>query len=388
MRCRAVRGASFAALALLVPLWGPLVGRALAGERLQLSWTGPAECPSESEVRAEVDRVLGSSRVVPAKPVEVKASVTRDEQGTYRAHLVFGGGAAGGKDLHGASCKAVGDAAALVIALAIDPEVVPPAPSPPPAASTGVANTPPPDSGSPSGPAPGGGPPDSQGAPDSGLPPNSGGPPDIPPSNRGIFNNVAPVGSTPPGLPFVAPPPRAGAPRLGSSWAPVALVIGAWAGGDVGTLPGVTAALGGTLGVAAGKQRFEIGFVYRFPGRAQLASKPGAGGDVSLVAGSLTACRTLLSGRLALAPCAGVEIGDMAGTGVGVTTPTTAHQPWFAGALGGRAWLSLAPRIALFAGLDAAIPFLRPRFVIEGLGLVHTPSPVSGRGSLGLEARF
>jgi hypothetical protein len=126
-----------------------LTGVARAASPLTLSWSAPAECPSEADVVAAVDERLGGS--TSKAPVDAKATVTRRRDGTWQVVLSTDqAGTAGERTLAGQTCASVASATALILALTIDPEVLS-RPPPPPRV---VVPEPPPDKPPPPPPAP------------------------------------------------------------------------------------------------------------------------------------------------------------------------------------------------------------------------------------------
>ncbi len=125
------------ALALAGGLLASSVAPALAAREksFALSWSAPAECPSEAEVEAYVARDLGATaegRTV----VRARGTVATESDGRYRVALELdtGGASSSRRELAGVSCEAVSQAAALVVALTIRAEAEPeakPAPEPP-----------------------------------------------------------------------------------------------------------------------------------------------------------------------------------------------------------------------------------------------------------------
>lgn len=106
--------------------------------RVTLRWTAPEGCPAGTRVVAEVDRLLGGAGARPPKPLDVIATVTADASAGLNVHIETAGeGGTRVRELHAASCDALADATALILALMIDPAAVtsappPPAPPPPP----------------------------------------------------------------------------------------------------------------------------------------------------------------------------------------------------------------------------------------------------------------
>jgi hypothetical protein len=317
------------AIAALIALAWALPARA-DGPRVALRWTAPEGCPAGARVIAEVDRLLGEHGARPPRPLEVTAEVSAGDAGALRVHLeIEGDPGRRTRDLSAASCDALADAAALILAMTIDPAAVTAAPPPPP------------------------------------PPPSPAPPPPSPP-----------------------PPPPAPAPSLRPRFH-----LAAWARADLGSLPGVSFAAGGTAALALGALRVELG-AGAAPARTQLATHPAAsgataGGEISLIAGSAGLCYGVLpEGRLELSPCAAVELGRLHATGFGVTTPGEGNALWSAARLGARLAFWPMSRAAVVLRAEAAVPFARPAFVLEGLGTVHRPGPVAGRLGGELEWRF
>jgi hypothetical protein len=107
-----------------------------AGSNVELDWDAPSECPSGASVTADVERILAGSPSRTAR-MRVQATVSRTSPEKWHVELLLRGAEWEAKrGLDGPSCAAVSDAAALVIALAINPEVE--RPPPPPKPDTGA----------------------------------------------------------------------------------------------------------------------------------------------------------------------------------------------------------------------------------------------------------
>lgn len=111
---------------------GPSLPAAIA-----VTWTAPEGCPSEDEIKAEVRRMAGTAAPA-AEATEVHATVSRDPGNTWQLTLTTKvGSREGERKLSASDCAELGRAAALVIALMInpaaDPSAAPPVVTPPPA---------------------------------------------------------------------------------------------------------------------------------------------------------------------------------------------------------------------------------------------------------------
>jgi len=80
-------------------------------------WSAPSECPSESSVRDVIRSIARTSANRPS--TRVSAIVTSSSPWTARIHIENGEEQAE-RRLEAASCEALGQAVALVVALAID----------------------------------------------------------------------------------------------------------------------------------------------------------------------------------------------------------------------------------------------------------------------------
>lgn len=109
------------------------------GLALDLTWEVPQGCPDLSSERAEIRRRVGDlDRTVPPEPIAAQGEIRVDASGSYRLSLRTRVGAiTGERVLSGQDCHELADAAALVLALLINPEAAlaaePAPPAPPPA---------------------------------------------------------------------------------------------------------------------------------------------------------------------------------------------------------------------------------------------------------------
>jgi hypothetical protein len=346
-----------------VALASTLVARAARAEApIELTWRAPASCPGEREVWAGVERRLGqpAGGLTGPRSLGVSAVVEPLTRPRGRLRLTLrttrlegpSKGERGERVVDAASCADLAEAASLIIAMAFDPAAV--ALTEERAAAPLAPST--------------------QPAP---LPP---GPPVLAP---------------PPHEP-VAPPPREGAAWLGPLGPSRALphpdatprpraLVSALALVDLGSLPEPSPGLGVGLGLRWSRLRVEGRFGWWPSSRRTLPS--GKGGELSLVTGALVGCVGLLPprGRVELAPCAALELGRIEGRGFGVSSPSAGDALWVAPELGLVGRVSLTPWLGARLDVRGAAPLARPDFVLSGVGVVHTSSPVVGRLGLGLE---
>jgi hypothetical protein len=297
---------------------------AAARERLALSWTAPAGCPDAAAVRAEVTRLLGGEGPPSAQVVIVTAVVVEERPGAWQVTLERPG-AGGVRVVRGSTCAAIGDAAAVILALMIDPTAV------------------------------------------------------IEPRRAPASAPASRPASPPATAPRPPPPPR----RRPLAWR--ATVFG---GVDFTSLPGVSPGVGASGALRLGRQRVEVSFEYWTGARGHVADRTTAGGDLDLWLFTVSTCRALLAGRFELGPCLGLDLGRMHGQGFGVQRPGEGAALWVAARGGLLAAFELTRHWALFARAEAVIPLERPRFVLTNVGPVHRAAAAGERTLLGLEVRF
>src|SRR5262245_300757 len=95
-----------------------VVSPARADSPLVLVWQAPDECPSGPGVTRAVERLITKPPAL-ALPATV---VVRKRDERFTAEIRTSGGS---RHLEGESCRAVGEAVAMVLALAIDPDATP-----------------------------------------------------------------------------------------------------------------------------------------------------------------------------------------------------------------------------------------------------------------------
>jgi hypothetical protein len=320
-------------LALVALLWS-VDGVAQQPPPIQLTWTGPEACSDNGEVLAQIDLMLGATTArASAQPIVADATAERLSDGRWRVTLrTRSGDTEGERTLEDADCDAIRKAAALLLALMIDPNAAPPSDAPP---------APPP-----------------------------------PPS--------------PPPKPVPEPRPvRRRAPRPVPRRAEPMFSVGVDGVVDAGSLPAW--AYGGrlTFGVATSHASLELRSTLWLPRTQVSASSPSAGGRFTMAEQAIALCggsdRTR---RLAVGVCAGPALVWMRGTGFGVTDPGSASALWPAAFVEGAAQIGLTRGLALRAAVGASASWLTPTFAIRQVGTIHTPHAGVARAALGVSYGF
>jgi hypothetical protein len=312
-------------------------GAPVARASTPLRVSAPDACATapalERAVAAHVGRAVALDGVIVS---------IRPVPGAWRAQLLTGAGA---RQLDAESCEAALDAVALVLALAVEPEPssVPAGPELSPALLDPVART------------------------DAAAPAHDARPPNGPATSADRRTQ-----------------PRA---RSGTRVDGPALGLGAGVLGEVGVLPAPS--LGARLAIGVGWRawRLELAGLALLPRRAELATNGGQSARIGWWAAQLAACRRVIG---AFEGCVGSELGELSGEGSGVDAPRAAHGTWFAETLGAAfssPWPSPSGPWSWQLGSSLALAVVRPEFGFDGLGVLHRPSPISGRLWLAIDWR-
>lgn len=326
------------AAALLLPL------RALAAAAsFELVWRAPSECPTREEVVAQAATLLGHEPgATLERPLKIEALVKQLDAETWHLGLTFGDQSRP-RAVAATNCEDLGEAAALLIALSIDPDL-----------ETRAAPAAPPE------PAASGAEPEASPEPEPEPPPKAAAP--------------APT----PASPEPKPLPVASAPlelRFG-----VGLAL--WAGRLPGLAPGVLARV--SLGRQRASLSADVGF---FPPQHAGIAGSEAGGELWLASVGPKLGYAFAVGSASVTPQLGLELQWVRGEGSGVENPSSA-QAMLLGVEGGtRVGLRLSKSWHSFAEGAASMLVWRPRFVLNGVGEVHQPERLGLRFGLGAEWR-
>lgn len=297
-----------------------------------LRFTGPPECSVSDGVREQVRGLTGRA-LEDVDGVEFELDVARagdgwklvlrtrrtDEQGPRI------------RELSGASCGEVTDAAAVAIAMAVNEQALGEAP---PSIPEVAAET---------------------------------------PSSLPTRTSARPSSARPAAL---VAPERSSVPAFSAA----ALLHGAL---DVGALP--NPAPGVELGFSVGSSRVQgalVGSAFA-PQKARLDN--GKGGEFRLLVAGALGCAQRFFGRVRGSGCVGLELGQISGEGVGVQRSQFGTRLWaaFRSEMGVSG--AVAPGFSLVARVAALAPLARPEFVVDGAERVHRPSWVAGRALVGME---
>ena len=333
------------ALALaLQPVAEPVVAGTSAAP-FELRWDAPAQCPAAADVRAAIEGHLAGRLASPLGDGLRVEAIAREREGTWQVDLVMQSGDGRSERRIGAArdCAAASETAALVIAIAIDPNV----------ALRG---------------------------PDTVLPEPTPATEPAPPARvESAPITPAPVAATAAPVPTPTPVP------------PVPLrlraAFGVRADATFGALPRV--GFGGTAFVD-----LLIGTRGRVGVGASISGAP----PLSVRDASVRMLRWTVEVRgcpvfgvrpwLELVPCVGVQAGQTRVDPRGLANERNERHPWLAPTAQFATVFVPRPALGIWLGVHGLVPAFRHAYEIGGAGVVHTTAPFAGGVIVGIEARL
>lgn len=309
-----------------------------------IEWRAPTECPAAAVVETRV-----ASRVRPGSAQGATASLAvsaMDPRFVLTLDLAIPGGAPVQRTIEAASCDELVDAAALMIAVAIDPVFV--------TIEADVAEI--------------------------------------------VEETQASVVPTPPPeLPSSRAPPIAeprAEPIARPKQQPLRVGLRASGGGWFGAMPRPAATIAVDLVIPATRLGWaELGAL-AIP-RQRTSVTDSAAADLWLATAVMRGCfapilRPGTKGLARLRPmaCLGVAIGAMGGRSRGdaLSVTGTARELWVSPLAGGGLDVAIARRVGVFARIDGHIHARLPGFHLDGIGAVHRVGPGSVTALVGLQA--
>lgn len=321
--------AALLALRALAPEPEPVV---VPEPAVAITWDAPPECGLRDELVERIEFLLGRPLGQADDPsLEVAGRVEAQADGLVLV-LEFRQPVERVRELNGRTCAELRDAAAVVLAVTIDPLAPLAEPEPAPA--------PEPE-------------PEPEPAPE----------PEPEPAPTPIPESVTPTHQI------------GGLLRLGG-------------GIQYPALPGVAGGPALAIGLQWRALRAELVGTWWLSTAARFEEAPEVGAALSLGWAAPRICGVPSTGRVSFPLCAGVELGGMRGAAFGAPGARTRTLPWIAAELGGAVSVALPGALALWIGADGVIPLIRPGFTIGGLGELHRVPPFAFQALLGVEIRF
>jgi hypothetical protein len=313
----------------------------------EITWDAPPQCGTQTAVQEGVRRHLGDSAITDAAAPGPIVARVRPLDDRFELVVTFADDR-GERRLVVDTCDAAVRAAAFVVAITIDPQLM-----------------------------------SSDDAPSVVVPvPNTTEAPTDATSTTGATE--PPPRATSPVI--VAPPPSTPPPTIAARG-----LVQAGAAAHVGILPTPTAGFLAGAGVAWPRARLVVGYVRWFPSRTRLAARPSVGAELSVHAATATAGPVFRFDTIELPLRAGVELGRLSAAGFGTDRDHVAHSTWLALTLGtGFHWVPKALRGhgALVVQIDGAAAPLRPRVVVDDGQTLFPLGAFGFRAALLLEGRF
>jgi hypothetical protein len=342
---RPIVNASWLSTGLVVLGWTSSVS-AQPAERLALTWSAPAGCPSAENVQARVSGLLGGDASA-ARVADVRAAGQVERvDGGFRLLLSMGiAGAPSSRVIEARTCDELAGAAAIAIALLARSTLSGPS------ATSGE------------------------------------GPPASSPSTSAqeSAQTPSPAPTTPAPPVKAKPTPPAATPGDGlHAVLDVPVGLAGW-----GSLPSAAVGVGAGLGVRWNALRLVAHGELWVPQKHEVS---GFATHFALQSARVEACLVQSLGGVQLGPCLGSAVQRLKGDGLGssVFSPSSRSALWFSGLAG--VFVSLpTPGFATlrwFGEASVLVSPLRPRFVIDQLGPVHQPALAAPRVNLGCEWIF
>lgn len=304
-----------------------------ASSALAIDWRAPSECPDDASLRQSVERLFGGT--IPATELAVRAELSPEASGYTLVLETTAQGHHGVKRLEDVSCEELTRAAAVLIALAIDPTLTLGEDD----ASRGAR------------------------APDA-------------PVSASASPSAEPAPET---APRVAPQRSAVGPEAAGSALPVQVDGVLAAVGEFGTVPGASPGLLLQLDARFGVGLVGIGGEYLLPQTARVANRSELGALVGYVGGVAFGCLGAFGRRAAPAACAGVAVGRLSGESRGAPVQGHGSLLWVTPELGGTFRYRLRDSVLLEGGITLRFAVQDSEFTLDNVGRVYAPSAVAVR---------
>jgi hypothetical protein len=315
----------------------------------ELSWSAPNACPAEASVQSDVERMLGQP-LAERRDQKLRVEGTVREDATSRFVVTLRVTSARGsqrRELSSTDCQKVTEAAVLVIALAIDPTLVPPPSSDPP---------------DPIEPAPT---PEASSAAAAAASNATAAPTPAEPASEPAAPTLFETPAAPPRDERAVSAERA---PTAAPWKLSGAAVGLASGGP---LPGVALGAGARLSVGRGRFRVAVHGAYFVPKVEPVPGTSSAGIELALARVGVGLCGVPVLGNPAITACVGPAFGDMKGSGEGVQNPGTEHDRWSAVLAEVTVTHVTGFGLASLAGIEGGPAIDTPRF-----GITENGTPV------------
>jgi hypothetical protein len=307
----------------------------------ELLWNVPSGCPNADWLRDNVERHLSVTGGNERQSVAVEGRIRENEDNDWALDLaITDARGSGSRRLEAATCEELAEAAALIVAISIDPRLAEPEP--------------PVDDAKPTEPEP-----------------------EEPPQEASPAPWDNPLEPVPLERETAEPGPEL---RLG---------LRALGGIDVNVLSSIGPTLGLGFGVMWPRWRLDLTGIYWTPTEAAAEDLDDVGGVFQLWAFGLRGARVLHAHAFEFPLAVGLELGAMHGRGQGEGLRSDQAAAFWGAALAGAgvAW-EVTRLLALWLQFDGILAMSRPEFETDQGTLVYRSSAGGARLMAGVEARW
>lgn len=320
-----------------------VIAATMVGPAVDLRWDAPAGCPSQATVAGQIAAMVGDS---PEAPARVEFGVERREDRWHLVGEISGVADSGRRELSAATCEELAEAAVLIVAIAVDPPVVPEPAAPEPVASEPVVPA--------------------------------------PVVTESVVTEPVPIAEVPESVPEPEPQPRPPVVRRRVSG-----LVGLSGGLGLGALPGPAGVVRLALGVRGDRWSAALVQDVWLPRTQVVSALPEYGGRFWLWSAGLRGCGVVPAGRVEVPLCATIAAGVMSGKGVGALSVSRSRlAPWVAASAGPGLRVPLGRGVGLVLAAELVAVLARPRFEITGEDVVCCEDRVGGQFTGGLELRL
>ena len=290
-----------------------------------LTWSAPADCPDANAIKSDVLRLAGAS-AHNSRHLKARVSIRPDAGTGWTLALATElDGVTGERTLSGVSCRSLSDAATVMLALILNPDVA-------------MAAEPP--------------------------------------------------GGTQPPVPPTANVPLASEPKAEKRWPSPRWLMGAHAGLQAGALRELSPSFALSFGVELGRASLRLVPSFTPPQEYRLQDQPGAGGRLWLGTVAVLGCWAATNGWGVLAPCLGFDAARLQGRGLGVAQPRERTVYWSSAELALMASLPIGHTVNLELSGAGLLPFGRPSLYLDEIGTVNRPAVFDFKVYAGIEFAF
>lgn len=293
---------------------------------VDLDWdtSAPSACNAEA-FRAQLDALLAGSAVEGADPLDVRVRLDAQPDGAWRLSVWTNDDADSIREFESATCESVVEAAALVVAMELDPLLM-----------------------------------DLE-------------PPEEPPTE--------PVDEPPSPTPDEADTADASdGPR------PLAVHLGLSAGAFALGLPNVAGGFGAHLSIGRERWRIEAGGRYRLPTEYRASD---GGGAFQYATARVGACAIVVHRPKVVVPvCPAFEVGQVYARGVGLDRSVSSRRPWVAARIAPGVEFPVSDWFSVGLRPDVGVVLARERYTVDGSSTAFRVGAIELGGALDLRFRL